>query len=51
MSFIISEESGTCAALPLRNSWGVTLPTSAWDLTTQPTEAAPHGAVSSPVAA
>ena len=51
MSFIISEESGTCAALPLRNSWGVTLPTSAWNVKTETTGAAPSGSDAAAVAA
>ena len=30
MSYIISDESGTCAALPLRDSWGTPLTVDHW---------------------
>ena len=36
MSFIISDESGTCAALPLRDSWGTHLTVDHWTAQVQP---------------
>jgi hypothetical protein len=31
MSYIISEESGTCGPLPVRNSWGLPVSTTWWN--------------------
>jgi len=36
MSYIISDESGTCAALPLRDSWGTRLTTDHWTRQVEP---------------
>ena len=40
MSYIISEESGTCAALSARSYWGVPLTTSRW-IEPEPSESRP----------
>lgn len=40
MSYIISEESGTCAALSARSYWGVPLTTSRW-IEAEPIESRP----------
>ena len=36
MSYIISDESGTCAALPLRDSWGARLTVDHWTAQVEP---------------
>ena len=36
MSYIISDESGTCAALPLRDSWGTHLTVDHWTAQVEP---------------
>ena len=36
MSYIISSESGTCAALPLRDSWGSRLTIDHWTAQVEP---------------
>ena len=38
MSYIISDESGTCAALPLRDSWGTRLTVDHWTAQVEPAE-------------
>ncbi len=36
MSYIISDESGTCAALPRRDSWGTCLTVDHWTAQVEP---------------
>ena len=38
MSYIISDESGTCGALPRRDSWGTRLTLDHWTAQVEPVE-------------